>query len=450
MASTEQVERLKRALKDARADARAARKEANVERRGRAAAEKERDAVLKENEKLTKAANAAEEQNDDKDARISSLERQLRAEMAFDSGWTALHRPRPDVDHAGRLDQIIGTPQRLKSVTGCTPGQFKFHLEHFEAYIRSSPDMPLFRGDTRHTGKPGNRCKLYMRHHLLLVLARSYTGTGEERLQTWFGVDQSNISRYLDIGYRILGETTITADFMTDMLMNAKSMDDVYEIIRYFRILIDGTHIQRVRPGDSKARKAAYSGKKKQFTFNVQVITNHARLILGLSAVVDGSTHDYTLFKGYLDREGAWLKDLARECRDFGELLKAVVDLGYQGMKTDYGEEFEVVQGTKRKRKNSPGYEPKHGGLTKEEREHNKEVSRIRIPVEHAIGGIKRFRLMRGPYAGSAESLRFVLNAVTGLANTNSLWDHARDAPRPLLAKLMGRLKAGLAGIAWT
>ena len=144
------------------------------------------------------------------------------------------------------------------------------------------------------------------------------------------------------------------------------------------------------------------------------------------------------------------MKDLAKECRDFGELLKAVVDLGYQGMKTDYGEEFEVVQGTKRKRKGSPGYEPKHWGLTKEEREHNKEVSRIRIPVEHAIGGIKRFRLMRGPYAGSAESLRFVLNAVTGLANTNSLWDRARDIPRPLLAKLIGRIKAGLAGIAWT
>ena len=55
------------------------------------------------------------------------------------------------------------------------------------------------------------------------------------------------------------------------------------------------------------------------------------------------------------------MKDLARECRDFGELLKAVVDLGYRGMKTDYGEEFEVVQDTKRKRKGSPATSPSTG-----------------------------------------------------------------------------------------
>ena len=78
------------------------------------------------------------------------------------------------------------------------------------------------------------------------------------------------------------------------------------------------------------------------------------------------------------------------------------------------------------------------------------ETSRIRMPVGHSIDGIKRFRLMRRPYAGSAESLRFILNVVTGLANTNSLWDHAKDAPKQLLTKLMGRLKAGLASVAWT
>ena len=204
MAPTEQVKLLKRALKDALAYARAAQEGDKCRKKRQGGRREGTDTALKENEKMTKVVNAAEERNDGNEARIDSLERQLRAEMAFDSGWTAFRRPQPDVDHAGRLDQIIGTPQRLKSVMGCTPGQFKFHLKHFEAYIRSSPDMPLFRGDPRHAGKPGNRCKLDIRHHLLLMLARSYTGTGEERLQTWFGVDQSSVSRYLDIGYRIL------------------------------------------------------------------------------------------------------------------------------------------------------------------------------------------------------------------------------------------------------
>ena len=123
---------------------------------------------------------------------------------------------------------------------------------------------------------------------------------------------------------------TATADFMTSLLKKCKTVDDIREIIPDLRILVDGTHIERVRPGDGTARKAAYSGKKK-FTFNVQVMTDHAGMPLNLGDVVDGSTHDYTLFKDYLAGEGAWLPELAAICKEHGEELVIVVDLGYQG-----------------------------------------------------------------------------------------------------------------------
>ena len=51
----------------------------------------------------------------------------------------------------------MADPKRLKSITGCTPGQFAFLLELFESYIKSATDMPLFRGDARHAGKPGKQ-----------------------------------------------------------------------------------------------------------------------------------------------------------------------------------------------------------------------------------------------------------------------------------------------------
>ena len=139
---------------------------------------------------------------------------------------------------------------------------------------------------------------------------RVYAGAGEDSVQPWFGIDQSNVSRYLDLGYRILGEVTATADFMTS-LKERKTMDCIREIIPRLRIPVDGTHIERVQPGDGMARKAAYGGKKKRFTFNVQIITDHAGMPLNLGDVVDGNTHDYTVFKEHAANKGSWLLDLA-------------------------------------------------------------------------------------------------------------------------------------------
>ena len=414
--------------------------EIKKETKARATVETERDKALKTVEKMAETAEAAGSESDGQKTQITYLKRQVEALTALSYGYGLRH-----ADHAETLDRVIADPGQLRSVTGLTPGQFKYHLNHFEAYVKSAPNMPLFRGDARNAGKPGNRCKLPPKHVLLLTSMRTYTAAREDALEPWFGVDQSSISRYLDLGYRILGGMTVTADFMTEMLKACKSPDDMREIMPRIRILVDGTHIERVRPGDSTARKAAYSGKKKRFTFNVQVMSNGTGLVLNLSPVADGSTYDYTLFKEYLAGEGAWLPELADMCKECGTELEIVVDLGYQGIMTAYGHRFKTIQGVKRKRKDSPDYEPKHGGLTEEEVKYTKEVSKKRIFVEHSMAKIKRFKLMRGPFVGTAEELRLVLNVVTGLANTNHLWDHTKDAPGMLLAKLTGMIKAGLA-----
>ena len=444
MTLKDQVKLLKAALKNAQAATR-------TERKGRLAAEKARDKALATVEKMNETAETAEFESSDYRTQITYLKRQVQAMTALSNGYGLRHTEHDRMwDRVEQLDRIIADPERLKSIAGLTPGQFEYHRNRFEAYVKRAPDMPLFRGDDRNASKPGNRCKLYPRHILLLTAMRTYTAMQEEAMPPWFGVDQSSISRYLDLGYRILGEMTVTADFMTELLKACKSPDDMREIMLHIRILVDGTHIERVRPGDGIARKAAYSGKKR-FTFNVQVMSDGTGLVLNLSMVVDGSIHDYTLFKEYLAGEGAWLLDLADMCKEYGTELEIVVDLGYQGIMTAYGHRFKIIQGVKRKRKDSPDYEPKHGGLTEEEVKYTKEVSKKRIFVEHSMAKIKRFKLMRGPFVGTAEELRLVLNVVTGLANTNHLWDHTKDAPGMLLTKLIGMIKAGLAAkTVWT
>ena len=371
------------------------------------------------------------------------LERQQRALVALSNGYGLLGTDHDTMwSHVSELDRIINTPKLLKRITGCTPGQFAFKLKWFEPLAMEHG--PLFRGDGLRAGDQGNRCKLYPRHVLLLALIRYYTGMAEGAMQPWFGVDQSGVSRYLDLAADILERIVVSPEFLTGLLSMAESVDDITELVPHLRLLVDGTHILRCRPGDGAQRKASYSGKKKQFTYNVQAITNCAGLILNISEAVDGSTHDYALFKKHLAGAGAWLLELAETCSAEEKKLKVTSDLGYQGIEKDYPE-FDHEQGTKRLRKDNPKYEPKHGGLSEAQVKRNKEVSRIRIPVEWAMGDMKRYRLLRGPYAGTAQDLGRDMNVIAGLSNINELWDHENDRPGPLLAKLMPKIEARLA-----
>lgn len=86
-----------------------------------------------------------------------------------------------------------------------------------------------------------------------------------------------------------------------------------------------------------------------------------------------GKSHDYTQLKAEFPPEQLWFKDQA-----------IGVDLGYQGIAKDY--DCEQV--------NMPTKKPKGGELTESQRVENQAKSSERIYVEHAIGGMKRFRYL--------------------------------------------------------
>ncbi len=394
------------------------------------------DRLAKALRRARKTVRDFKEELGEKDKEIMYLKRREQVLRAL----SGIHAPRgPDPNHIWtvekRLDHIIGIPKLLKKTTGCTRGQFAEILKDFERDVLARG--PLFRGDSRSAGDQGNRCKLYPRHVLLLALCRYYTGLTEDALGAWFGVDQSTISRYLDLAAYILTDIVVSPKFLTELIKTIKDVDDLKQLIPHLRLLVDGTHIQRERPGDGAQRKAAYSGKKKRFTHNVQVITNCVGLILNLSGAAKGSMHDYALFKEHLAGEGGeLLLKLAERCEAMGEKLKLTSDLGYVGAKKDYPQ-FDHEQPARRKSKNSKQYDPKTGGLTREEKERNRAVSKKRIHVERAMWFMKRFKLLRHVYIGTAWGLERDMNVIAGLANMNTLWDHENDEPGPLLAKLL-------------
>ena len=66
------------------------------------------------------------------------------------------------------------------------------------------------------------------------------------------------------------------------------------------------------------------------------------------------------------------------------------MDLGYQGIQSDYkGEMIEIPHKKPRKSKKNPTPE-----LTADQQAENYAVSQVRILIEHAIGGMKRFNIL--------------------------------------------------------
>jgi hypothetical protein len=103
------------------------------------------------------------------------------------------------------------------------------------------------------------------------------------------------------------------------------------------------------------------------------------KFIVFLGRPFSGHNHDYSMLKQELPPDLDWFRD-----------LEVWVDLGYQGIQSDYeGDLIEIPHKKPRKSKKNP-----HPALTAEQRAENKAVSQIRIFVEHAIGGMKRFNIL--------------------------------------------------------
>src|SRR6266849_7593188 len=102
-------------------------------------------------------------------------------------------------------------------------------------------------------------------------------------------------------------------------------------------------------------------------------------LIVFLGRTFSGHHHDYTMLKQEFPPEMDWFTD-----------LNVRVDLGYLGIKSDYrGDQIAIP--TKKPRKSQKNPNPQ---LSDEQKAANKAVSQIRIFIEHAIGGMKRYNIL--------------------------------------------------------
>lgn len=126
--------------------------------------------------------------------------------------------------------------------------------------------------------------------------------------------------------------------------------------------------------------------------------------IIFIGKTVTGSVHDYKLLKNEFSTAYDWFL-----------YNRIVVDLGYQGIKTDYQSNHNVVIPNKKPRKSKKNPEP---ALTKEQKAENKLISKKRIYVENAIGGMKRFQILVTRLRNKSDFIKdIVIRLAAGLYN---------------------------------
>jgi hypothetical protein len=137
------------------------------------------------------------------------------------------------------------------------------------------------------------------------------------------------------------------------------------------------------------------------------VLSNVNKKILYLSQAYCGSVHDYAMMKSEFDpNAGLWFDDQG-----------LYVDLGFLGIQKDYKLKQLYIPHKKARRKSKKDPEIE---LSKEQKLHNKMVSKIRIRVEHAIGGLKRYRFLSDRLrCRDAQFYSMVAGIAAGLWNFN-------------------------------
>jgi DDE superfamily endonuclease len=103
------------------------------------------------------------------------------------------------------------------------------------------------------------------------------------------------------------------------------------------------------------------------------------KLIIFLGRTCSGHNHDDLMVHHEFPPELDWCSD-----------LYVRVDLGYRGIKSDYcGEQIDMPTRKPRKSQKNP-----NPPLSDEHKAANTALSRVRIFIEHAIGGMKRYNIL--------------------------------------------------------
>lgn len=172
--------------------------------------------------------------------------------------------------------------------------------------------------------------------------------------------------------------TSLEKTLKRKVLLPVRKISSPEEFFKKFpeakEVFADAYERMTQKPVSLRRRRKLYSGKKKATTRKNMVITDNKKNILVLSPTNSGRRHDKRLADKY-----DIIKQLPQE-------TSLYADTGFQGVQKSHPHCYMPMKSTR-----------KHP-LTREQKELNQLISSIRVIVEHAIAGIKRYKAARDIY----------------------------------------------------
>ena len=285
--------------------------------------------------------------------------------------------------------------RRFLAMTGYTVEEFQALLPHFQVQFEKHVETHTLDGKSRAKRQYSaykNSPLPTIEDKLLFILIYLKQGTTQEVHAALFGMHQPDANLWIHLLHLILNQALDALGELPVREAEAFNLEDDLEEEQELYFFHDGTERPIPRPKDKEAQKEYYSGKKKQHTIKNIVVINPLCRILFLTRTCEGKKHD----KKAADEAGY----------DFPEGSTLFQDAGFQGF-TVAG--VTVIQ---------PKKKPRGKELTSEDKESNCAISKIRVRVEHAIGGVKRYRIVKDKIRNWKKGFRDqVMETCCGLHN---------------------------------
>jgi len=337
-------------------------------------------------------------------------------------------------------------PRQFVRFTGLSVEQFDQLLFELEPVYRQRQTQRLNRAGRRRELGAGHPFRLPLADRLLATLLYLRLYVSGALLGYLFNLDESSLSRERNL--RMLPALLEVLPVpMQDHLLSAVEQPDekqpdekqpsqgrkkrgkrigtLKELLQAYpefeELWLDGTEQEVPKPQDKQQRKQRFSGKHKCHTLKTQVVTARTSHTSHTSQTSEGATGRNVIVHTFGGLPGS-LHDhvLLRASGVVAQVPKERIvrlDRGYEGVEKEYPDARLVK--AKRARRNHP--------LNLLERYHNRALNKLRMPVEHSLGQLKKFAVLSGIYRGPVKQYEGIFDCVAGLHNFRSLgrlsWD---------------------------
>ena len=282
----------------------------------------------------------------------------------------------------------------FRSFTGLTVPAFSHILIAFgQAQEQAWQQQEAQRRQPRQRQRGGGRkpTLIALEDQLVFILFYFKFYPTQEVLGFLFGIGQPQANEWIHRLTRLLN-----AALGYDQQLPARRAADLEQLLAQcpeLAFIIDGTERPIQRPTDPHRQREHYSGKKKRPTVkNIVVSEKRTKKVKGLGRTQVGKKHD----KAATDEEAY----------RFPKDSKLWKDLGFQGYEPEQTTTYQ------------PKKKPKGGELSAAEKEQNQAISRERIGIEHSLGGVKVFRIVRDIYRNHKPKFEdLIMETACGLHN---------------------------------